>query len=51
LIPILRINVFTALEGFSLAFALAGAQKLSVFGSKYELFQELKTRRAGTIGQ
>jgi hypothetical protein len=50
LIPILRINVFTAVEGFSLAFAFAGTQKPSVFGRKNELFKEFKTRRGGSIG-
>jgi len=50
LIPILRINVFTALEGFSLAFAFAGTQKLRVFGRKHELLKEFKPGRTHSIG-
>jgi len=50
LIPILRINVFTALEGLFLALAFACRQKVSMLGSKDEFFQELETRLAGTIG-
>ncbi len=50
LIPILRINIFTTLEGFFLALAFACRQKISMFGREYELLQELKTRSAGTIG-
>ena len=50
LIPILGIDVFTALERFSLAFAFACRQKVSMFGRKHELLKELKTRLADTIG-
>ena len=51
LILITRINVFTPLEGFALALAFARTQKLSMLGCEDELFKEIQTRRAHTIGQ